>query len=319
MSPAAAPSSCAASSGSPCVPEPHWGNRPERLAVEGPTPRWHSDYTMANVATAIGGARSTPRARLKASRAAFTELGVTVALLALYFLLRGSHPDDIPASVARMQQVVDLEQRLGIFHEEGMQDFFARWPAVIDVANVVYVWGLFPVLIVIGIWLALFHLDEFRFIRTVLLISAVFGLLGYWLFPAAPPRFLAAHGFDYGFIDTVHGSNKDMQPKWFLNEYAALPSFHFAWVALGASAVWRATPNAWARAIATLIAIAVGWAVVVTANHLFFDMIVGALLIALSWVLALWVTPMTTPAWWRGHRIHVHRPHPHPLRLRHDR
>jgi len=269
--------------------------------------------TAAPASAAQGVARTAARSR----RAASIELGLTVVLLALYFLARGSHPDDIPASVDRMQQVVRLEQRLGIFHEQDFQDAFLRWPYVIDIANIFYVWGLFPVLIVIGVWLAFFHLDEFRFIRTVLLISAVFGLMGYWLFPAAPPRFLAGHGFDYGFIDTVHGSNKDVQPKWFLNEYAALPSFHFAWVALAACAVWRATPNPLARTVAAIIAVAVGWSVVVTANHLFFDMIVGALLIALSWVLALWLTPMTTPAWWRGHRPHVPRPHPHPLRLRH--
>jgi membrane-associated phospholipid phosphatase len=250
-------------------------------------------------------------------RLASREVAITAGIMVVYFLIRGIRPEETDQSVARSLALIRFEQRADLFWEVRLQQLFIGWDFLMHVANLVYAWGHYPVMLAIAVWLAIKDPVRFRFIRNVLFVSAFAGLVTYWLLPAAPPRLMELHGYDFGFIDTVHGSNKDVQPKWFLNEYAALPSFHFAWVALAACAVWRATPNPLARTVAAIIAVAVGWSVVVTANHLFFDMIVGALLIALSWVLALWLTPMTTPAWWRGHRPHVSRPHPHPLRLRH--
>src|SRR5690606_27245557 len=80
----------------------------------------------------------------------------------------------------------------------------------------------------------------------------------------------------------------------FVNDYAALPSFHFGWIALSAAAIWVNTTNRWVRVGAVAMSVVMWWAVVVTGNHFFFDMIFGGLVVAFAWTLVALLerTPM---------------------------
>jgi hypothetical protein len=70
----------------------------------------------------------------------------------------------------------------------------------------------------------------------------------------------------------------------FRNSFAALPSFHFAWVALAGAAVWTNTASrAWRAAVAAFCAL-MFWAIIVTANHFFLDLILGVLTVVGAWV-----------------------------------
>lgn len=221
---------------------------------------------------------------------AIREMALTTGLVLAYFLIRGAHQDDIPASAARTVGVIRLESALGLFHEPAWQKAFLSHPWLIEVANAIYFWGEYTAVISTGIWLSLRDIQYFRFIRNVLLISAVLGIAGYWLLPAAPPRLLAASGYDYGFVDTLHSGTQsgvhDLQPGPFVNYYAALPSFHFAWVVLAAVGVWARTESHLARGFVATLSATMFWAIVVTANHLFFDMALGVAVVAVSWLIA---------------------------------
>ena len=217
------------------------------------------------------------------------ELGLTVVALLVYFLIRGSHPDNVPASLNRTFALIRFEQRLGIFHESTFQALFLHHSWLIDFANIVYVWGMYPVMLAVAIWLAFTDLGRFRYVRNIMLVSACFGIAGYWLFPAAPPRLMGG----YGFVDTLHlaSSNvKDLQPGPFVNAYAALPSFHFAWVALVCVAAWFNTRNWVIRSLAVAVTLLMFWAIVVTANHLFVDLVLGVAVVLLSWLVLLAAT-----------------------------
>ncbi len=100
------------------------------------------------------------------------------------------------------------------------------------------------------------------------------------------------HGYDFGFVDTVHGEEANVnyfQPGPFVNDYAAVPSFHFGWIALCSAAIWVNTSNRWVRAGAVALSVAMWWAVTVTGNHYFFDMIMGGLVVFFSWMLVSWL------------------------------
>lgn len=236
-------------------------------------------------------------------RVAAIEMAATVALIALYFLIRGAHLDDPGASVARALRIVELERDVGIFHERAWQQAVLDHRLLVDIAGFIYVWLEHPVIFGVGVWLALRDIDRFRFIRNVMLVSAVMGIIGYWTIPAAPPRLLAAYGYDLGFVDVIHegtpGGVRDMQPGPLKNEYAALPSFHFAWIALITAAIWYGTRNWTMRAIGVALSAAMLWAVVVTGNHFFFDIILGLLVLAAAW----YVTKALHWAW----EAHPHR------------
>jgi hypothetical protein len=208
--------------------------------------------------------------------------------ITVYFLIRASHPDDGWQSVRRSLAIIRLESHVGVFREPSIQQWFLPHEWAIDVANTVYVWGMYPVLIAVAIWLAFHDLRSFRYVRNVMLVSACLGVAGYWLIPAAPPRLLDAYGFHYGFVDTIHQSTapaRDYQPGFFKNPYAALPSFHFAWVALAGAAVWTNTRSRALRAAAAAFCLVMFWAIIVTANHFFFDLLLGVLTVLIAWLI----------------------------------
>jgi len=220
-------------------------------------------------------------------RVAALELGLTVAIMVLYFLLRGIRPDNVESSVSRSLALIHFEERLGIFQEVRWQAAFLNYGWVMEIANVVYAWGHYPVMFAIAIWLALKDPVRFRFIRNVLLVSAVIGIATYWIYPAAPPRLMESYGYDFGFIDTVHGATSNVsyfQPGPFVNDYAALPSFHFGWILLSSMAIWTNTSRKPIRAAAVAMSVVMWWAVTVTGNHYFFDMIMGGVVVVLSWL-----------------------------------
>ena len=220
------------------------------------------------------------------------ELLITVAIMVAYFLLRGLRPDNVEDAVGRSLSLIRFEQQTGIFREVRWQAAFLGHGWAMDIANWVYAWGHYPVMFAIGTWLAIKDPVRFRFVRNVLLVSAAIGVVSYWLIPAAPPRLMEAYGYDFGFIDTVHGATSEVnyfQPGPFVNDYAALPSFHFGWILLSSMAIWVNTSRRLVRAGAAAMSVVMWWAVTVTGNHYFFDMIMGGLVVVFSWMFVGWV------------------------------
>ena len=214
------------------------------------------------------------------------EITLSAAVMLLYFWIRGSRPDDVDAAVGRSLEVVRFEQRIGLFQEAKWQSAFLPHQMLMTVANIVYAWGHYPVLLAIALWLVVKDPVRFRFIRNVLIVSAVIGIATYWLLPAAPPRLMGFHGYDFGFVDTVHGATSGVsyfQPTPFVNDYAALPSFHFGWIALASAAIWVNTASRLIRIGAVSMSVVMWWAVTVTGNHYFLDMIAGGFVVAFSW------------------------------------
>ncbi|MBA4181356.1 MAG: hypothetical protein C0506_12265 [Anaerolinea sp.] len=239
---------------------------------------------MSAMASGNPGRALAGRARI---RLAASEILGTAAIMVAYFLLRGIRPPDAEGSVMRSLAVIRFEQQIGIFQEVRWQAMFLPHQNLMAIANWVYAWGHYPVMLVIALWLVVKDPARFRFIRNVLLLSATVGVISYWLLPAAPPRLMEIHGYDFGFQDTVHGAQSTVsyfQPGPFVNDYAALPSFHFGWILLSSLAIWANTVDRYARAGAIAMSAVMWWAVTVTGNHYFFDMVFGGLVVVLAWL-----------------------------------
>ncbi|MGD9933902.1 MAG: phosphatase PAP2 family protein [Dehalococcoidia bacterium] len=230
----------------------------------------------------------------------------------VYFLLRALPPErpDLAASVTR--ELIAFQQALGLFVEPGWQSAALEHRFTRDLADALYTYLHFPVLALAGV-LAWFHSRAtFERTRDTLFISMVLGLVFYFLLPAAPPRLMAELGYDYGFVDTIFGGGARFeyaQPGFYVNDYAAVPSFHVGWIVLSSVAMWVSLRNPVAKLLAIVPSIAVAWASAATANHLLVDMVIGvavvwvAYLAARRWPLAdvtaaargAWRTRRTTP------------------------
>lgn len=234
------------------------------------------------------GVRRSPRA-LALQRAAILfakDFAVLVAVIGVYFLLRGIAPTRIEASVATTNVLIDIERSLGLFWEPQVQEWSIQSNAVKEFANFVYAYLHFPVLGFVGAVLWFRRRQDFTFVRNVMFISMVIGLVFYYALPAAPPRLMELHGHDLGFVDTIFATETSVQyaqPSLILNEYAAIPSFHFGWILLAQLAVYRHTANRVARGSAVTLTVVMTWAIVASANHLFIDMVLGGAVILFAW------------------------------------
>ena len=219
-----------------------------------------------------------------------------LVVVGIYFLARGVAPERIDSAVSLTTRLIAIEQSLDVFAEPRIQELSIRSHAVQEVANFIYAYLHFPVLAVVGVWLWWRGRERFLFMRNVMFVSMLIGVIFYYALPAAPPRLMALHGYDLGFTDTVFGGNTAVsyaQPSLIRNDYAAIPSFHFGWIALAAAAIWVNTRSRALRALAVLLSVAMTWAIVASANHLFIDMVLGGAVIAVSWAVASWLRRRT--------------------------
>lgn len=227
----------------------------------------------SNVVTAV----RSKVTRQEIGRFALEALFLFGVMLA-YFLIRGGLPERAAEAFGRANQVIRLEQRLGIFVELEWQERILDSETMMKLANWTYVWGHLPVLIIGAAWIYLRNRPKYRIYRNAFLLSAFIGLFGYGFFPVAPPRLMP----EWGFVDTVAAltsENYEMQPGFFVNHYAAVPSLHFGWALLIGIGLIDADRNWLVRAFAVVSTVAMFFAIVLTANHFIFDMLVGSAIV----------------------------------------
>lgn len=213
------------------------------------------------------------------------ELAVFLAFFLLYYMVRGLPAQDVGTATRNALDIISLEQSLGIFREVGWQEAALGNQSLIDLANFTYRFLHLPLLGVIGV--ALFFRDtrKYRVMRNTVLLSGFMAGFIYYFYPVTPPRLLIEHGFDFGFVDTLAGA-RQVKPGPLTNHYAAMPSYHFGWILLAGIAIWWAWRSWISRTSAVLLAVLMWWAIVVTGNHFFLDMVVGAAMV----LIALWLS-----------------------------
>lgn len=213
-----------------------------------------------------------------------------------YFGVRDLTEGAKGTATANALSVVDLERWLGVDWERSIQLRVIGNDELVTVANWVYIYGHWPVIIVTLTWLFVRHPPEFYLLRNALFISGAIGLMIFVLFPVAPPRLGILE-----IVDTVtqrSSSYRTLQPPALVNRYAAVPSLHFGWNLLVGIVIWRVTRAPWLRALAVLMVVAMGFAVIATANHYIFDVVAGAA-VALTGLAGAFLLPRVrrTPGW----------------------
>ena len=160
-----------------------------------------------------------------------------------YQVVRGITDSGSFAAFANAEHVIDLENSLGAFFEPGFQQsLLDHAPWLVDFANFMYLNSHFVITTGFLAWLYLFRNEHFYFVRNMFLVAMGIALVGYALFPTAPPRLFPGVGFT-DTIATFTGVAQDSQTASLLvNKYAAVPSMHIAFslmIAVPAAALSR--------------------------------------------------------------------------------
>ncbi|MBV1935033.1 phosphatase PAP2 family protein [Streptomyces sp. BV286] len=141
---------------------------------------------------------------------------------------------------------------------------------------------------------------DYRWARSALGFATLFALVGFWLYPLAPPRLMPG----LGFIDTVHGVQDFTQPDYgtltaLTNQYAAMPSLHFGWSLWCGLVIAILAPRWWMKALGLLHPLFTVSAIVATGNHWVLDAVGGAAVVGAGFALT--------------HLLQGPRPRPRPL------
>lgn len=198
------------------------------------------------------------------------ELALIAVTYGLYTLTRNTLPAHQARARANALDLLHVERHLHLDVERGLNDAVAGHGTrpLSVAANYFYSLTHLGVTVAVLVWLYLARPHAYRPARTALIATTVLGLLGFWLYPLAPPRFLP----QLGFVDTVvrdgtwgsWGTNAVAEAS---NQYAAMPSIHVAWSLWSAAAVAIFARPLWLRAGVLLYPVVVLLVILGTGNH----------------------------------------------------
>lgn len=230
------------------------------------------------------------------------QIGLLLAVDIAYETVRGVADGQRAVAFAHGRQIIDFQQATGTFFEPGFQAFFLRFDWLVDFANQVYMNSQFAVVLAFFFWLYFFRNDAFCFVRNMFIVSMGLALVGYMLYPTAPPRLFPEYGFVDTIVDSSSVNHDSALVKLFINPYAAVPSMHCAFALMVGLSAARLSRHWYTRTLWVLWPALVTWVVIVTGNHYWVDAALGALVAAVSALAASRLLARARPqAWaWRA-------------------
>jgi hypothetical protein len=194
----------------------------------------------------------------------------------LYTLGRNAIPERETLAYRHGRSIQHLQQFLHLDWELAVNRFVARNEWLAQAMDYYYATLHFLVTIGVMVWLFTRRPHVYRGARTVLVGTTMLGLLGFYLYPTAPPRLLP----QYGYIDTLlkfhtWGSLADPKIAQHSNQFAAMPSLHIGWAIWCGAALFFCARRLWVRLLGLLYPLGTLVVVVGTANHFFIDAVAG--------------------------------------------
>jgi PAP2 superfamily len=215
----------------------------------------------------VGTARRLPRWAFEA-----------MLLVGLYFvgeLARGVARGGEPTAEAHAASIVRLERSLHIFDEATIQRVAGHAGGVAPLLGYAYVTVHLAGTVAVLVWVYRRRRDAYARLRNTLVLASGLGVVGYAVFPTAPPRLAGLHVVDTVSSATSLNLGSPLVSSLY-NPYAAVPSMHIAFSLIGGVAVARLARRPLWRATGAAYPMFVLFVIVATGNHFFFDAAAGA-------------------------------------------
>lgn len=215
-----------------------------------------------------------------------------------YQVVRGLTDSGTVAAFANARHVIYLESSVGAFFEPGFQRALidhASW--LVDLANFMYLNSHFVVTTGFLAWLYLFRNEHFYFVRNMFMVAMALALVGYAVFPTAPPRMFPAFGFSDTIAAFTGVTQDSATASLLLNKYAAVPSMHVAFSLMIAVPAATLSRHQAARVLWSAYPLTVFFVIVATGNHFWFDAVAGAAVACLAAVAARQLARLRPTAW----------------------
>ena len=230
------------------------------------------------------------------------QLALFGAAYLAYRLVRGLVEGDATAAFQHARDLIRSSERCTCSWSPRSRRGRRAATLLMDVSSWLYVNAQTTVTVGALIYLYLRHNRSFYFVRNMLMIAMVIALVGYAVFPTAPPRFMPEWGFidpvaDFTgvHVDTAHGGGG--MTTALTNLYAAVPSMHVAFALMIGWPLARLARRRGVAVLWLLYPLLIAFVIVATANHFILDALLGALTAGASAYGALWLARARPAAW----------------------
>jgi membrane-associated phospholipid phosphatase len=212
------------------------------------------------------------------------ELLVVLLLLRAYDMVRSHAEVREVAALRHGRQLLDVERWLHIDIELSANLWTTQQTVLSLLASYWYQFAHLTVTIGMLVWCWWQRAHSYRRARNALVLTNVFGLTIFLLYPAAPPRFLPG----FGFVDSVAnaGFGATHGGPVTADQFGAFPSLHLAWAVWTAVVAYRLVRSTTLRRLWLCYPAITAVVVVVTGNHYLLDILAGGLIALLTLVIA---------------------------------
>ncbi|HVV76451.1 MAG TPA: phosphatase PAP2 family protein [Mycobacteriales bacterium] len=218
----------------------------------------------------------------------FREVVLIAAVYSLYDMTRYLVEGKTSVAMRHGHDLLRFEQRLGVAPEHALNKVFTTHLALALPADYVYATLHYIVTPVVLVWMWRRHSDAYGRARTVLMVATILALVGYSLFPVAPPRLLPgfldtmAKFSHYGWWSTAASAPRGLGAD--TNQFAAMPSLHVGWAIWCGWMMVRYGSHRITKMFGVAYPLVLSLDVMATANHYLLDVLAGAGAMALAYL-----------------------------------
>lgn len=204
-----------------------------------------------------------------------------------YSLVRNAVPEQRAEALRNADWLWRLEHHLGIAGEQSVNHAVNSMTWLIVGMNYYYATLHFVVTLGVLVWLYRSHPGRYAATRLVLFATTGVALVGYYLYPLAPPRLMnGSHFIDTVTVHQTWGSMASGDLKHMSNQYAAMPSMHIGWSLWCGLTIFILAKLPWVRILGLLYPAVTLTVIVATANHFWLDAVGGILCLAFGFAVA---------------------------------
>ncbi|WP_405688400.1 phosphatase PAP2 family protein [Streptomyces sp. NBC_00057] len=205
----------------------------------------------------------------------------------VYSLVRNAVPEQKAEALHNADRIWSVETYMGIAVEQTVNHAVNSVTWLIVSMNYYYATLHFIVTVCVLVWLFHRHPGRYAAARLALFATTAVALLGYYLYPLAPPRLMnGGHFIDTVLVHQTWGSMASGNFKNMSNQYAAMPSIHIGWSLWCGLTIFALASAPWARILGLLYPAVTLLVIVATANHFWLDALGGMTCLAFGYAIS---------------------------------
>src|SRR5437868_1343881 len=214
---------------------------------------------------------------------------MVLGLYTVYEATRGLVAGDATVALRHAHEVISLERSLHVFVEARIQHAALAVPGLVGTLGFAYLTLHLSLSGGLLLWLHRRRPAAYPFVRTTLLLATALAVIGYVVFPTAPPRLS-----DVGIVDTVSGGDVNLNRglvSSLYNPFAAVPSLHIGYALIVGASIERHALHSITRLAALAYPLFVLLVIVATGNHFLLDAAAGAIVAGIAFLAARVLAP----------------------------